>query len=91
MPFYLGVVPQYWWLYGNLDYTMDKYHKQYQAHDDWLPDRKQKTLGAKQGGANSPIMKNSKYLNLGHSKIPRGCYREIRNYQACTKATGNND
>ena len=88
MPFYLGVVPQFWWLYGNLDYNMDKYHKQYQAHDDWLPDRKAKTLGAKQGGFNSPIMKNSKYMSLQHSKIPRGCFREIRKYQACSKATG---
>jgi hypothetical protein len=27
MPFYLGMVPQFSWIYGNLDYTMDKYHK----------------------------------------------------------------
>lgn len=85
MPIYLGVVPQFWWLYGNLDYNMDKHHKHYQAHDDWLPDRKNKTLGAKQGGFNSPIMKNSKYMQLIPSKIPRGCFREIRNYQACAK------
>ena len=88
MPFYLGVVPQHWWLYGNLDYNMDKYHKHYQAHDDWVADRKQKTLGAKQGGFNSPVMKNSKYMTLTHSKIPRGCHREIRKYQDCSKKSG---
>ena len=91
MPFFLGVVPQFWWLYGNLDYNMDKYHKQYQAHDDWLPDRKAKTLGAKQGGFNSPIMKNSKYMTINYNQIPRGCFREIRKYQACTKQTGDKD
>ena len=88
MPFYLGVVPQFWWLYGNLDYSMDKYHKHYQAHDDWVPDRKNKTLGAKQGGFNSPVMKNSKYMQLIASKIPRGCFREIRKYQSCAKEAG---
>ena len=87
MPFYFGVVPQFYWLYGNLDYNMDKYHKQYQAHDDWLPDRKAKTLGAKQGGFNSPVMKNSKYMALSFNQIPRGCHREIRKYQDCTKQT----
>ena len=88
MPFFLGVVPQFWWLYGNLDYNMDKYHKQYQAHDDWRPDSKNKTLGAKQGGFNSPIMKNSKYMQLIPHKIPRGCFREIRKYQSCSKEAG---
>ncbi len=91
MPFFLGVVPQFHWLYGNLDYNMDKYHKQYQAHDDWLPDRKAKTLGAKNGGFNSPIMKNSKFMTIDYSPIPRGCFREIRKYQACTKETGDKD
>jgi hypothetical protein len=88
MPFYLGVVPQHWWLYGNLDYNMDKYHKHYQSHDDWLPDRKAKTLGAKQGGFNSPIMKDSKFMTLQGKQIPRGCEREITKYQSCTKQTG---
>ena len=85
MAFYLGTVPQFSWVYGNLDYNMDKYHKHYQAHDDWLADRKNKTLGAKNGGFNSPVMKNSKYMQLLASKIPRGCFREIRKYQACAK------
>lgn len=88
MPFYLGTVPQFWWLYGNLDYNMDKYHKQYQSHDDWNPDRKNKTLGAKQGGFNSPVMKNSKYMTLAPHRIPRGCFREIRKYQSCSKEVG---
>ena len=88
MPWYLGVVPQLWWLYGNLDYNMDKHHKQYQAHDDWLPDRKQKTLGAKQGGFNSPIGKNSKYMGIVRDMVPRGCRREIEKYTACKKDSG---
>ena len=88
MPFFLGVVPQFYWLYGNLDYNMDKYHKQYQAHDDWLPDRKAKTLGAKQGGFNSPIMKNSTGYTLVSTMIPRGCQREITKYRQCSAQTG---
>jgi len=88
MPFYLGVVPQFWWLYGNLDYSFNKYHKHYQAHDDWMPDRKNKTLGAKQGGMNQPIMKNSKYMTLIPNFMPRGCYREVRKYQQCAATIG---
>ena len=88
MPFYLGVVPQFWWLYGNLDYSLNKYHKHYQAHDDWMPDRKNKTLGAKQGGMNQPNMKNSKYMTLIPNFMPRGCYREVRKYQECAATIG---
>ena len=29
MPFYLGVVPQFYWLYGNLDYSFKKWHRHY--------------------------------------------------------------
>lgn len=47
MPYFLGHVPQFNWVYGNLDYSFNKYHKHYQAHDDWYPDRKGKTLGTK--------------------------------------------
>jgi len=50
MPFYFGQIPQLSWLWGNLDYSFHKYHRYYQAHDDWYPDRKNKTLGNKQGG-----------------------------------------
>ena len=83
MPFYLGSVPQFNWLYGSLDYSFQKYHKHYQAHDDWVPDRKAKTLGTRQGGHCNPVMKNSKYMTLQHNMIPKGCLREIRRFQAC--------
>jgi hypothetical protein len=53
-----------------------------------MPDRKNKTLGTKQGGLMSPVLKNSKYMQLIGSKIPRGCFREIRKYQACSKDNG---
>ena len=88
MPFYLGSVPQFNWLYGNLDYSFMKYHKHYQAHDDWVPDRKARTLGTKQGGYCNPVMKNSKYMTLVPKMIPRGCFREIRKFQACAADNG---
>lgn len=88
MPFYLGMVPQFSWLYGNLDYNMNKYQKHIQAHDDWVPDRKGKALGMKNGGFCSPVMKNSKYMQLIPSRIPRGCFNEIRKYQSCAKDNG---
>ena len=91
MPFYLGSVPQFHWLYGSLDYSFQKYHKHYQAHDDWVPDRKGRTLGTRQGGQCNPIMKNSKYMTLTHSQIPRGCYREIRKFQACNQEKGSSE
>ena len=86
MPWYLGSVPQFNWLYGSLDYSFQKYHKHYQAHDDWVPDRKARTLGTRQGGACQQVMKNSKYMTLVQSMIPRGCYRQIRNFKTCTTA-----
>lgn len=33
-------------------------------------------------------MKNSKFMTLQAQTIPRGCYREIRKYQACASAKG---
>ena len=87
MPFYLGSIPQFNWLYGSLDYSFQKYHKILQ-HDDWVPDRKARTLGTRQGGHCNPVMKNSKFMTLVPSMIPRGCYRQIRGYQACQTANG---
>lgn len=83
MPYFLGMVPQFSWVYGNLDYSYNKYHRHYQAHDDWYPDRKGKTLGHKNGGFTDKTRKNSKYMSLVPSMIPRGCYREIRKFQIC--------
>jgi hypothetical protein len=88
MPYFLGHVPQTSWVYGNLDYSFNKYHRHYQAHDDWYPDRKGKTLGHKNGGNCENIMKSSKYMTLIPNFIPRGCYKEIRKYQMCTQAKG---
>lgn len=88
MPFYFGHIPQLSWVYGNLDYSFNKYHRHYQAHDDWYPDRKGKTLGHKNGGFCNPNMKNSKFMTLQPNYIPKGCYREIRKYQACSSASG---
>lgn len=53
-PFFLGVVPQITWVYGNLDYSYNKHHRHYQAHDDWYPDRKNRSLGQPNGGFNDP-------------------------------------
>lgn len=83
MPFFLGHIPQFSWVYGNLDYSFHKYHRHYQAHDDWYPDRKGKTLGHKNGGFCENTMKFSKYMTLIPSFIPRGCYKEIRKFQLC--------
>jgi hypothetical protein len=83
MPFFLGHIPQFSWVYGNLDYSFHKYHRHYQAHDDWYPDRKGKTLGHKNGGFCENSMKFSKYMTLIPNFIPRGCYKEIRKFQLC--------
>ena len=88
MPFYLGHVPQSSWVYGNLDYSFNKYHRHYQAHDDWQPDRKAKTLGHKNGGFCENSMKFSKYMTLIPNFIPRGCYKEIRKFQICASKRG---
>ena len=29
LPFYFGHIPQLSWLYGNLDYAFNKYHRHY--------------------------------------------------------------
>lgn len=88
MPFYFGHIPQLSWVYGNLDYSFNKYHRHYQVHDDWYPDRKGKTLGHKNGGFCNPNMKNSKFMTLQPSYIPKGCYREIRKFQSCASSAG---
>jgi hypothetical protein len=75
-------------VYGNLDYSFNKYHRHYQAHDDWYPDRKGKTLGHKNGGFCENNMKNSKYMTLIPSFIPRGCYKQIRQFQLCANRKG---
>lgn len=36
----------------------------------------------------NPNMKNSKFMTLQSSQIPRGCYREIRKYQNCATESG---
>jgi len=91
MAFYFGHIPQLSWLWGNLDYTFNKNHRHIQAHDDWYPDRKNKTLFLKNGGQCNLNMKQSKFMTLKPSEIPKGCYREIRKYQSCAadKGTGN--
>jgi hypothetical protein len=88
MPYFLGHVPQLNWVYGNLDYSYRKYHRHFQAHDDWYPDRKNKTLGHKNGGFCDPTRRQGKYMTLIPTQIPRGCAREIRKYQMCTKENG---
>jgi hypothetical protein len=88
MPFFLGHIPQFSWVYGNLDYSFHKYHRHYQAHDDWQPDRKAKTLGHKNGGFCENSMKFSKYMTLISNFIPRGCYKEIRKFQLCATRSG---
>jgi len=88
MPFFLGHIPQFSWVYGNLDYSFNKYHRHYQAHDDWYPDRKGKTLGHKNGGFCENSMKFSKYMTLIPNFIPRGCYKEIRKFQICASKRG---
>lgn len=56
VPFYFGHIPQLSWVYGNLDYSFNKYHRHIQAHDEWYPDRKAKALGHKNGGQCNPNM-----------------------------------
>ena len=36
----------------------------------------------------NPNMKNSKFMTLQPNMIPKGCYREIRKYQACAANSG---
>jgi hypothetical protein len=88
MPFYFGHIPQLSWLWGNLDYSFNKQHRHIQAHDDWYPDRKNKTLYIKNGGQCNLNMKQSKFMTLRPTQIPRGCYREIRQFQSCAANKG---
>lgn len=83
MPTYFSHYPQFSWLYGHLDYSFDKYHRHYQAHDDWYPDRKNKSLGFKNGGFCDPSKRNMKYMGLQRDIAPRGCAKEIRKYHLC--------
>ena len=71
-----------------MDYSFNKYHRHIQAHDEWYPDRKSKTLGHKNGGMCNPNMKNSKFMVLQNTELPRGCYREIMKYNQCTSEKG---
>jgi hypothetical protein len=88
MPYYLGLVPQFTWVWGNLDYSYRKYHRHFQAHDDWYPDRKNKTLGHKNGGFGDNTRRQSKYMALRYDQIPRGCQRQIQYFQRCTQEKG---
>jgi hypothetical protein len=83
LPVFLGKVPEVSWLYGHLDYTYSKYHRHYQAHDEWYPDRKNKSLGFKEGGFCDPSGRNPKYISLESRQHPRGCQREVRKYHNC--------
>merc|ERR1712167_264209 len=40
------------------------------------------------GGQCNPNMKQSKFMTLQYSTIPRGCYREIQKYHACAAKEG---
>lgn len=88
LPIYLGTVPQLSWLYGNLDYSYHKYHRHYQAHDEWYPDRKNKSLGFKNGGFCEPTKTASKYMTLAPEFMPRGCARQVRAYKQCASEKG---
>ena len=88
MPYYLGLVPQFTWVWGNLDYSYRKYHRHFQAHDDWYPDRKNKTLGHKNGGFGDNTRRQSKYMVLNFQQVPRGCQRQIQYFQRCAKDNG---
>ncbi|CAI2376796.1 unnamed protein product [Moneuplotes crassus] len=83
LPTFFGEIPQHSWLYGNLDYSFNKYHRHYQSHDEWYPDRKNKSLGFKQGGFMDPTARNPKGLTFVRENFPRGCVREIRKYHHC--------
>lgn len=82
---YMGTIPQSTWLYGNLDYSYSKYHRHIQAHDDWYPDRKNKSLGFKNGGFCDPTLRHSVGLVFRRREIPRGCMKEVIRYQDCAK------
>ena len=81
MPQYLnGRYPHQTWLWGNLDYIANKYHRHYQAHDDWYLDRKNKTLYDKNGSVRELDNEPTYGVTLKPNFIPRGCQREIKKY-----------
>lgn len=88
MPWFLGHLPQFNWIYGNLDYSYNKSHKHIQGHDEWYPDRKNKSLGHIHGGFNDQSLRASKGMTLQGTVIPRGCMREIRKYNYCSNERG---
>jgi hypothetical protein len=86
---FFGVYPTESWVYGSLDYTFSKYHRHYQAHDEWYPDRKNKSLGFTSGGLCDKTLRVPKYMGIQYDMIPRGCHREITKYQSCAAEKGN--
>lgn len=88
MPTFFSHYPQFSWLYGNLDYSFKKAHKHYQSHDEWYPDRKNKTLGNRQGGFHDKSLRNPKYMILNPVAAPRGCAKELRKYHLCKESKG---
>ena len=91
LPMFFSHYPAHSWLYGNLDYSYRKYHRHFQAHDEWYPDRKNKSLGFKQGGFMDPTARNPKSLSFTHEQIPRGCMREMRKYHQCRENDDKNE
>ena len=83
LPTMFGNAPQITWLWGNLDYSLQKKHRHIQAHDEWYPDRKSKTLGSEIGGQHNYNGLQSTGLTLRPSQIPKGCHREIRTFNNC--------
>lgn len=88
MPSFFGTYAATSWLYGNLDYSYNKYHRHYQSHDEWYPDRKNKSLGFKNGGYCDPSLRNPIGLQISNTLIPRGCAKEIRKYHQCKEKEG---
>lgn len=89
MPQYLnGRYPHQTWLWGNLDYIANKYHRHYQAHDDWYLDRKNKTLYDKNGSVRELDNEPTYGVTLKPNYIPRGCQREIKKYRDCQSSKG---
>ena len=86
--FYMGYVPQVSWVYGNLDYSFNKNHRHIQSNDEWYPDRKNKSLGHKEGGFCDNTHRNSKFMTLVPTMIPRGCIKEIKKYHMCSRKNG---
>jgi len=88
VPWFMGSIPVGDWTYNSLDYSFHKYHRHYQTHDEWYPDRKNKTLGRNNGsGTAGKMQMDYIYMGLQPVNIPRGCFREIRTYQACKEKT----